>query len=162
MNRIIRPSFGSGIGLSLTVSAFLLMATLALGYDLLTAFVASLLAGMACSFSILPLKATVSINDDKLEIDYCGITSFSEDLRNLTAKPSGKFLFRDDPKYGLNKLFRGTRLMGFHVGWYVLNDGSLAFVCVSRKKRARSIVTPDGVRLVVDPGVARAISAMAA
>ena len=80
----------------------------------------------------------------------------------LLDKVSDKFLFRSDEKYALSKLYHGTRVLGFYVGWYTLKDGSVAFACVSRKRHARAISTKDGVRLVLDPGLARLIASTAA
>ena len=108
------------------------------------------------------LRATVEIDSDNcLTIRYL-VYSFSDELENIQIAATPKFDFRRDDVLGFKKLYRGTRLPSFNVGWFVLRNGAAAFVCVSRKRRARALVTRDGCYILVDPRIARRIQAAAA
>ena len=108
------------------------------------------------------LRATVEIDaNHRLKIRYL-IYSFSDKLENIQAAATPKFDFRRDRRLGLKKLYFGTRLPCFNVGWFVLRNGEVAFVCVSRKRTARAFRTHDGCYILVDPRVARHIQAAAA
>ncbi|MCR9262370.1 MAG: PH domain-containing protein [Pseudomonadaceae bacterium] len=117
--------------------------------------------GAIALLMMFQLRAVVSVEDDRLRIN-CMFASFVDKIDNLEPDVSDKFLFRSDEKYALSKLYLGTRVLGFYVGWYTLKDGSVAFACVSRKRHARALSTKDGVRLVLDPGLARQIASAAA
>ena len=107
----------------------------------------------------LSLRATVEIDaDDRLVIRYL-VYSFSDDLRNIDLAATPKFDFRRDDTLGFKRLYQGIRLPCFNVGWFVLRNGGVAFVCVSRKRRARALRTRDGCYILVDPGIARQIQA---
>ena len=82
---------------------------------------------------------------------------FDERLDNLEPASSPKFDFKHDRDLGLKRRFVGTSLRRFRVGWFFLENGGLAFVCLTRKHRARAIATKDGRYLVLDPRVARNI-----
>ena len=108
------------------------------------------------------LRATIRIqNRDKLTIRYLSYT-FADRLENIQIVPTPKFDFRSHKKLGVKRLYQGTRLPCFHVGWFVLRNGSVAFVCVSRKRKARAFKTHDGCYILVDPRIARRIRAAAA
>ena len=108
------------------------------------------------------LRATVEIDsENRLTIRYLSY-SFSDDLRNIQVAALRKFDFHRDAHLGFKKLHSGTRLPCFNVGWFVLRNGAVAFACLSRKRRARALMTRDGCYILVDPHVARRIQAFAA
>ncbi|MXY06312.1 MAG: hypothetical protein F4171_16565 [Gammaproteobacteria bacterium] len=108
------------------------------------------------------LRATVEIDsENRLTIRYL-CYSFSDDLENIQVAALQKFDFYRDANLGFKKLHRGTRLPCFNVGWFVLRNGAVAFACLSRKRRARALMTRDGCYLLVDPHIARRIQAIAA
>ena len=107
------------------------------------------------------LRATVEIDSrDRLTIRYLSY-SFSDKLQNIQFAPRRKVDFHRDAHLGIKKLHRGTRLPSFHMGWFVLRNGAVAFACLSRKRRARVLKTRDGCYILVDPQVARRIQAIA-
>lgn len=107
------------------------------------------------------LRATVEIDSsNRLTIRYLTY-SFSDELQNIRVGATPKFDYRRDHNLGVKRLYRGTRLPCFNVGWFVLRNGGVAFVCVSRKRRARALVTRDGCYILVDPRIARWIQAAA-
>ena len=124
----------------------------------------AVLLAVTLAFAVLTsltLRATVEIDsDNRLTIRYL-IYSFSDELENIRAGATPKFDFRRDDNLGVKRLFRGTRLPCFKVGWFVLRNGKVAFVCVSRKRRARALVTRDGCYILVDPRIARWIQSAA-
>ena len=108
------------------------------------------------------LRATVEIDsENRLTIRYLSY-SFSDELRNIQVATLRKFDFHRDAHLGFKKLLSGTRLPWFNVGWFVLRNGAVAFACLSRKRRARALMTRDGCYILVDPHVARRIQAIAA
>ena len=108
------------------------------------------------------LRATVEIDsENRLTIRYLSY-SFSDDLENIQLAALHKFDFHRDAHLGFKKLHCGTRLPCFNVGWFVLRNGAVAFACLSRKRRARALMTRDGCYILVDPHVARRIQAIAA
>ena len=108
------------------------------------------------------LRATVEIDSqDRLTIRYLSC-SFSDELQNIQFAPLGKIDFHRDADLGFKKLHSGIRLPSFHVGWFVLRNGAVAFACLSRKRRARALMTRDGCYILVDPHIARRIQAFAA
>ena len=108
------------------------------------------------------LRATIKVDaSNRLNIRYVTHT-FSDRLENIQAAATPKFNFRRNQRLGLKKLYFGTRLPCFNVGWFALRNGALAFVCVSRKRAARAFRTHDGCYILVDPRVARHIQAAAA
>ena len=107
------------------------------------------------------LCATIEIDSgDRLTIRYL-VHSFSDRLENLQVEASSKFDFRRDDRLGVKRLYQGTRLPCFKVGWFVPKNGAVAFVCVSRKRRARALRTRDGCYILVDPRIARWIQVVA-
>ena len=124
----------------------------------------AVLLAVTLAFAVLTsltLRATVEIDsDNRLTIRYL-VYSFSDELENIRAGATPKFDFRHDDNLGVKRLFRGTRLPCFKVGWFVLRNGKVAFVCVSRKRRARALVTRDGCYILVDPRIARWIQSAA-
>ena len=115
---------------------------------------------IAASTSV-SLRATIEIDSgDRLTIRYL-IYSFSDRLENIQVEATSKFDFRRDDRLGVKRLYQGTRLPCFKVGWFVLKNGAVAFVCVSRKRRARALKTRDGCYILVDPRIARRIQAVA-
>lgn len=103
------------------------------------------------------LRATIRIQfRDRLTIRYL-VYTFTERLENIQIVPTPKFDFRRHKKLGVKRLCRGTRLPHFYVGWFVLRNGSVAFVCVSRKQKALAFRTHDGCYILVDPRIARRI-----
>ena len=108
------------------------------------------------------LRATVEIDsENRLTIRYL-VYSFRDELENIKVAATPKFDFRDDDNLGVKSLYQGTRLPCFNVGWFQLRNGGVAFVCVSRKRRARALMTRDGCYILVDPRIARRIQAVAA
>ena len=107
------------------------------------------------------LRATVRIDaSNRLTIRYL-VYSFSDELENIQVAATPKFDFRRDDNLGFKRLYQGTRLPCFNVGWFVLRNGAVAFACVSRKRKARAFKTRDGCYLLVDPRIARRIQAAA-
>ena len=112
-------------------------------------------AAMTC----VSLRATVEIDsENRLTIRYL-LCSFSDELKNIQAAATPKFDFRRDDILGFKRLYRGTQLPCFNVGWFVLRNGAVAFVCLSRKRKARAFRTRDGCYILVDPRIARRIQA---
>ncbi len=108
------------------------------------------------------LRATVEVDaQNRLTIQYLSC-SFTDDLQNIRFPAFGKIDFHRDAHLGFKKLHRGIRLPSFHVGWFVLRNGAVAFACLSRKRRARALMTRDGCYILVDPHIARRIQAIAA
>lgn len=114
------------------------------------------ITAISVAFIAPMLRATIDIDQESISIQYLS-TSFEDRLDNLKPCASAKFNYIDDRELGLKKLFRGIQLRCFCVGWFVLNNRSVAYVCVSRKQRARMIETRDGYYLLLDPGIARRI-----
>ena len=107
----------------------------------------------------LSSRATIQIDaGDRLTIRYL-VYSFCDRLENIRVEATPKFDFRRDATLGVKRLYRGTRLPCFNVGWFVLRNGAVAFVCVSRKRKARAFKTRDGCYILVDPRIARRIQA---
>ena len=105
------------------------------------------------------LRATLEIDSkNRLTVRYL-VYSFTADLQNIQTAATPKFDFRRDDDLGFKKLHRGTRLPGFNVGWFLLRNGATAFVCVSRKRKARAFKTRDGCYILIDPRIARRIEA---
>lgn len=117
----------------------------------------SLFIGAIALITMFQLQAVIRVEQGRLSI-VSTFASFSEKLENLNLDVSEKFLYRTDAENALNKFHFGTRILGFYVGWFTLNDGSVAFACVSRKRHARAISTKDGVKIVLDPGLAMSIA----
>ena len=108
------------------------------------------------------LRATIEIDGkDNLNIRYL-VYSFSDRLENIQDAATPKFDFRRDDQLGFKKLYRGTRLPRFNVGWFVLKNGAVAFACLSRKRRARAFKTRDGCYIFLDPAIVRRIQAVIA
>ncbi|XOV85520.1 MAG: hypothetical protein ACFHXK_10470 [bacterium] len=129
----------------------------------MTTFEAVILSAFIGAIALLmmfQLQAVVKVEEGRLRIN-CMFASFVDTIDNLQPEVSDKFLFRSDETYALSKLYLGTRVLGFYVGWYTLKDGSVAFACISRKRHARALSTKDGVRLILDPGLARLIASTA-
>lgn len=141
-------------------SATLLSApALALGSGHIIAMLAITLA-FAVMITV-PMHATIEIDSGaRLTIRYL-IYSFSDRLENIRVQATPKFDFRRDDRLGFRKLYQGTRLPCFNVGWFVLRNGAMAFVCLSRKRNARALKTRDGCYILVDPRIARRIQAVA-
>lgn len=102
------------------------------------------------------LRAVIEIADGKLTVRYNNQV-FCEQLKNLRVASDRKLDFESDPAHGIDKSIIASRIKGFNVGWFRLRDDSVAFACLSRKRRARAIETRDGYVLLLDPGVARRI-----
>ena len=93
---------------------------------------------------------------NRLHVRYL-VHSFSVKLRHLQRAPSPKFDFRRHGELGLARMYQGTRVPSFRVGWFLLRNRSVAFACVTRKHRARAFEIRKGLYLVVDPALARQI-----
>ena len=112
--------------------------------------------GVAAMMSIT-LCATIKIDaKNRLTIRYL-IYSFSDQLENIRPVNNSKIAFRRDDRFGFKKLYMGTRLPCFHVGWFRLRNGAVGFLCLSRKRKARAFITNDGCYILLDPRVARQI-----
>lgn len=155
--KTLRPEPRTYVVVGIVAFASTLLLHLLSGTDLLQALYVSGIVSLATSLTLFSLKAVIKIDGDVLEIDYVRAT-FADKLSNIKTEATEKFLFKDDPLLALGKLYLGTRIIGFYVGWYTLKDGSAAYVCVSRRRRARALATKDGVRLILDPGIAKALS----
>ena len=150
----IRPGLSSllmvGLGVGLVIALTLGVA----GLPLFSTVVLAATVGLSCALMVYQLHADIYLTPEEVRIHYWS-TTFVDSVKNLRDGPGEKFDFRKDEQRALNRLRLGTRLLGFYVGWYSLKDGSPAFVCLTRKHRARRFRTNDGVSLVLDPGVAR-------
>lgn len=105
------------------------------------------------------LRATIETDCiGNLNIRYL-VYSFSDRLENIQVVGEAKFDFRRDNQLGFKRLYEGTRLPCFNVGWFILKNGAVAFVCLTRKRRARAFKTRDGCYILLDPGIARQIQA---
>lgn len=161
MDIVIRPQVRSMVMVAGAATAGMLFVGLLSTMSTFEAVTLAFFIGAIALLMMFQLRAVVSVEDDRLRIN-CMFASFVDKIDNLEPDVSDKFLFRSDEKYALSKLYLGTRVLGFYVGWYTLKDGSVAFACVSRKRHARALSTKDGVRLVLDPGLARQIASAAA
>ena len=150
----IRPNRFSLLTVGLTVWLALSLGFALAGVAMLSTLVLATAVGAACALMVYQLHADIYLIGDEVRIHYWS-TSFVDSVANLADGPGPKYDFRHDETKGLKRLWQGTRLIGFYVGWYSLNDDSPAFVCLTRKHRARRFKTTDGVSLVLDPGVAR-------
>ncbi len=108
------------------------------------------------------LRATIIVDSQGTLNIHCPLFSFCDQLDNLQLTPVPKFDFRRDEQFGLRRLYRGTRLPSFYVGWFVLKNDDVAFVCLSRKRKARAFKTHDGLYILIDPRIAREIEAAVA
>ena len=105
------------------------------------------------------LRATIEVDAQGTLNIRCPLFSFCDQLDNLQLATVRKFDFRRDEQFGLKRLYRGTRLPSFNVGWFVLKNDAAAFVCLSGKRKARALKTHDGFYILVDPRIARKIEA---
>ena len=113
------------------------------------------------AITCISMRALVEVDSSqRVRVRYL-IYCFSEKLENMQIEVTSKFDFRRDEELGFKALYEGTRLPCFNVGWFVLNNDSVAFVCLTRKRRARAFKTHDGCYLVLDPHIARRIEAVA-
>lgn len=134
--------------------AFFLPALMSGPLHLLGMAIATLASATMAS---LALRATIKVKaGDRLTIRYL-IHSLTVRLENIEVVPTPRFDFRRHRKLGVKRLYQGTRLPGFHAGWFVLRNGSVAFVCVSRKRKASAFKTHNGCYILVDPRIARRI-----
>jgi len=156
MKITLSPSLRSSLTLAFAIGLTVFLILLALATPPTQAAVAGLLVTAAIAATLLHLSTEIVVEDDELSIRTL-TTSFHEQVHNLNAATDDKVDFRHDEHYGIKRLFRGTNLAGFRVGWFVLNDGKVAFVCVTRKRRARAMETRDGYLLLLDPRIARRI-----
>lgn len=161
MDIVIRPQVRSMVMVAGVATTGMLFVGLLSTMSTFEAVTLAFFIGAIALLMMFQLRAVVSVDEDRLRIN-CMFASFVDKIDNLEPDVSDKFLFRSDEQYALSKLYLGTRVLGFYVGWYTLKDGSVAFVCVSRKRHARALSTKDGVRLVLDPGLARQIASAAA
>ncbi len=160
MDIVIRPQVRSMVMVAGAAAVGMLLIGLLSSMSTFEAITLSLFIGVIALLMMFQLQAVVKVEEGRLRIN-CMFASFVDKIDNLKPEVSDKFLFRSDEKYALRKLYLGTRVLGFYVGWYTLKDGSVAFACVSRKRHARALSTKDGVRLVLDPGLARLIASSA-
>lgn len=116
----------------------------------------SVLIVLAVAFLSFMLSATIKMQDDKIRISTL-TCNFESPIDSISENVSPKFSYHEDPEYGLKKHVLGSHLSGFHVGWFVLNNDSVGFVCVTRKKRARAIYIGENCFLVLDPSIAKKI-----
>ena len=93
---------------------------------------------------------------NRLHVRYL-VHSFSTKLKHLQRAPTPKFDFRRDGELGLARLYQGTRVPSFMVGWFLLRNDAVAFACVTRRRRAQAFKIRKGLYLVVDPAIARQI-----
>jgi len=104
----------------------------------------------------ITLSVNIEVSNDEVYIRYLH-HSFRDKVSNLMPEASPKFDFKSDENLSLKKLYSGTRLLGFAVGWFTLKDDRVAFTCLTRKKRARFFSSKDGYLLILDPSVASKI-----
>lgn len=156
MKITLSPSLQSSVTLAATLGLVVFLILVALATPLVQSAIAGLLVAAAIAATLLHLSTKIVVEDDELSI-RTWTTSFHEQVHNLNPALETKVDFRHDERYGLKRLFRGTNLRGFRVGWFVLNDGTVAFVCLTRKRRARAVTTRDGYCLLLDPWLARRI-----
>lgn len=117
-----------------------------------------ILIGLALvAFGWLHLRAVIEVDGSELRVRYQNQT-FAERLDNLRMTSSQKLNFEDDPDRGIERSILGSKVKGFHVGWFSLRDETVAFACLSRKRNARALESRDGYVLLLDPKVARRIS----
>ena len=107
------------------------------------------------------LRATIEMDAQGMLSIHCPLFRFCHQLDNLKLAGVPKIDFRRDEQFGLKRLYRGTRLPSFNVGWFVLKNDAVAFVCLSGKRKARTLKTHDGFYILVDPRIARKIEAAA-
>lgn len=152
----IRPTIHSlgiiGIAIAVVFAAWFSFA----GFEWYKALLLGLLIAGFLVLNVAQLCATIRAQDDVLRIDYL-LVSCDASIDDLSSEVSQKFDYRRDPEFGLDTLLLGTRLFGFHVGFYKLKDGSTAYVCLSRKKHARAITAENGFKLLLDPGIAKRV-----
>lgn len=109
----------------------------------------------------LALRADIWVDArNRLHVRYL-VYSFSTKLKHLQRAPTPKFDFRRDEELGLARMYQGTRVPSFRVGWFLLRNQSVAFACVTRKRRAQAFKIRKGLYLVVDPALARQIQVAA-
>lgn len=161
MDIVIRPQMRSMLLVALFATSGMLIIGLLSAMTTLEVTTLALFIGAIALLMMFQLQAVIKVEDGRLQIN-CMFASFVDKIDNLKPEVSDKFLFRSDKKYALDKLYLGTRVLGFYVGWYTLKDGSVGFACVSRKRHACAISTKDGVRLILDPSVARTIATISA
>jgi hypothetical protein len=161
MDIVIRPQMRSMVMVASAATIGMLLVGLLSTMSVFEAVTLAFFIGAIALLMMFQLQAVVKVEEGRIRINYL-FASFVDKIDNLKPEVSDKFLFRSDEKYALTKLYLGTRVIGFYVGWYALKDGSVAFACVSRKRHARVLSTKDGVRLVLDPGLARLIASTAA
>lgn len=118
--------------------------------------VAVLVSLLSVALAAPHLRATIELDGDSISIRH-PFHGFADRLDNLEPVASSKFDFRQDRQRGLKRLFRGVHLRGFHMGWFVLRNDAVAYVCLSRRQRARLFEGRDGYCLVLDPGTARRV-----
>jgi len=153
----IQPSWRSLGIIAASMALFFVVWFVLAGFAWEKAAVAALVIGAFTAVSLGQLRATINADKDVFLINY-PLVSLKVDADELSSEASEKFEYRRDPDLGLNKLLFGTRGFGFHVGYYSLNDGSTAFVCLSTKKNARAIDLNAELRLLLNPGVAKRVS----
>ena len=107
------------------------------------------------------LRADIWVDaKNRLHVRYL-IHSFSTKLKHLQRAPTPKFDFRHDGELGLARMYQGTRVPSFRVGWFLLRNKAVAFACITRKRQAQAFKIRKGLYLVVDPAMARQIQCAA-
>ena len=156
MRIVVRPGKSALIAPAVIVGMLLAAASMVAGNAPFGAVAIGAAVALLTVAFLAQLQATIAVEGDSITVRYLG-TSFQDQLSNFEPASTKKFDYRQDRRFGLKRLFRGIHLRGFCVGWFVLRDASVAFVCLSRKRRARALTTRDGYTLMLDPGIARRI-----
>jgi len=155
MKIVLRPSLMPLIILCLLLGAPFIFVFINKG-NIWAVVLTTVLIVVAVAFLSLMLSATIKLSDGKICISTL-TCNFERPVDSISEKVSPKFPYHEDPEYGLKKRLLGSHLSGFHVGWFVLNNDSVGFVCVTRKKRARALYIGDNCFLVLDPSIAKEI-----
>lgn len=158
MKFTVRPSLLANLPLLVALGGLLLVLFWVMGQPLVPALLHSLLISLAFAGILLQLTTTIEVVDSQLTIrNWNWLTSFKMAVDNLAVTSSAKFDYRHDSEMSLKRRFYSMVLRRFRVGWYVLENDTLAFVCLTRRERARAIATKDGRYLLLDPGIARSL-----
>lgn len=158
MKFTVRPSLWANLPLLVGLEGLLFVLLWGMGQPPLSAIIHSLLISLAFAGILLQLTTTIEVVDSQLTIrNWNWLTSFKMSVDNLEVTPSAKFDYRHDAEMSLKRRFYSMVLRRFRVGWYVLENDILAFVCLTRRARARAIATKDGRYLLLDPGIARSL-----
>jgi len=152
---VLRPGRRALLSLALSIATAELVLLMVLGVDAGRSLLAAGLSALAVAAIVAQhLATTIEVDGGRLRIRNF-MTSFEDRVDNIQPDCSAKFDYRGDERFALRRRLLGTTLYNFRVGWFLLQDGSPAFACLSRQHRARAFTTRDGCRVLLDPGVAR-------